>query len=223
MKVLIVAAHPDDEVLGCGGTIHRHFMNGDTVNILFLSDGVSSRNKSVPRQEMKLRKKAALNAAKILGAFRPEFLSFPDNRLDTIPLLDIVQAIERVIRKVKPETIYTHHHGDLNIDHELAARAVVTACRPIPGSTVRNLYGFEVVSSTEWNFGRSDNMFIPQYFSQIGKSIDYKIKALKCYDTEMRKFPHPRSYEAVLSLARMRGVQSGVPAAEAFTVIRETR
>jgi LmbE family N-acetylglucosaminyl deacetylase len=220
MTILVVSAHPDDEVLGCGGTIRRLTEAGKIVHLLFVCDGVGSRASDSIDEELGRRQTAARNAASILGAQEPRFLAFPDNRLDSVPLLDVVQTIEAVIGELKPETVYTHHTGDLNIDHALVARAVLTACRPLPGTFVRQVYSFEVASSTEWN-PAPDAAFLANRFVDISKTLDAKLQALDAYRAEMRPFPHPRSREAVTALAQVRGANAGLAAAEAFMVLRQ--
>ena len=221
-SVLVIAAHPDDEVLGCAGTIARHTNAGDDVHIALLTDGVSSRGVEQAHEEEILRRRAsANNAAKILGANPPHFLDFPDQRLDSLPLIEIVQAIERLAAPLQAETIYTHSVGDLNLDHRLTYAAVLTAFRPMPGQSVSAIYGFEVLSSTEWNFGASSVAFQPTRFVCISDVLSCKIEALEAYNEEMRKFPHPRSYDAVRALAALRGATVGLEAAEAFSVLRE--
>jgi N-acetylglucosamine malate deacetylase 1 len=215
--VLVVAAHPDDEVLGCSGTIARHVDNGDKVHVVFMSDGVTSRTYT-NHKEVKERKQAAINACHILGVKRkPIFLEFPDNRMDTIALLDIVQTLEKVINKIEPGVVYTHHSGDLNIDHKITNQAVMTACRPQPGFCVREIYSFEVLSSTEW---LTNNPFIPNYFVDISDALELKVLAIKAYNSELRSFPHARSIESIKALAKYRGASVGVSAAESFKVER---
>ena len=217
--ILAVVAHPDDEVLGAGGTLARHVTNGDAVHIVFLTDGVGARGDDKAAAER--RAKAARLAAARLGAREPHFLGFPDNRLDQIDLLDITQAIERIIEMTAPSTIYTHHAGDLNIDHVLCHRAVLTACRPLPSSTVRRIFAMEVSSSTEWASPTPGNAFMPTRFVDISGTQKVKRQALEAYAEEMRVFPHSRSYEAVEALATWRGASAGLRAAEAFMVVRE--
>jgi N-acetylglucosamine malate deacetylase 1 len=221
--VLVVAAHPDDEVLGCAGTIARHTSEGNEVHIAFLTDGVSSRGeeKGTREGEIKRRRASASEAARILGANPPHFLDFPDQRLDSVPLLEIAQAIERLAAPLELEAIYTHSVGDLNLDHRLACAAVLTAFRPTPDQSVSAIYGFEILSSTEWNFGASNLAFHPARFVCISGVLKQKISALEAYNEEMRDFPHPRSYDAVRALAALRGSTVGVEAAEAFSVLRE--
>jgi len=222
-QILIVAAHPDDEILGIGGTATRHVSNGDRVHTLILAEGATSRffkKKKDADAEVNALRKAARAAAKIIGAQPPIFAGFPDNRLDSIDLLEIVKAIEKVIEKIKPATIYTHHEGDLNVDHELAARAVLTACRPLPKCSVTSIFGFETASNTEWH-SPGYRAFDPNHFVDIAPFIKKKMQALHCYEREMRSFPHPRSYEAIEALAKWRGASAGMHAAEAFTVVRQ--
>jgi LmbE family N-acetylglucosaminyl deacetylase len=219
MKVLVVAAHPDDEVLGCGGTIARHVAKGDEAKAIFMTDGVSSRLPVTGASPAWGRRQvAAHRAAEVLGLMLPSaVLGFGDNRMDDGPLLDVVQMIEGGVSSFAPDIIYTHHAGDLNIDHQITHQAVMTACRPMPGSTVKAIYAFEVPSSTEW---ASDQSFRPNYFVDISSTLDKKMEALKAYNEEMRDFPHPRSYEAVEALAKWRGASVGLQAAEAFMTLR---
>ncbi|MCZ6771387.1 MAG: PIG-L family deacetylase [Proteobacteria bacterium] len=220
MSVLIIAAHPDDEALGCGGTIARLAAAGKTVDILFVCDGVSARPTTDRQGALSERRKAAGDAAAILGARGPRFLDLPDNQLDRVPLLSLVQALEEAIDSLMPQTIYTHHLGDLNIDHRITAQAVMTACRPLDSSPIREIFSFEVLSSTEWQAPMPSLAFVPNRFVDIDGFLETKLKALKPYDTEMRAFPHPRSPEAVTALATLRGAASGLYRAEAFVTLR---
>ncbi len=216
-KILVVAAHPDDEVLGCSGTIARHVSDGDKVHMVFMSDGVTSRM-GVELNEVEVRKQAAKDASNILGIVEsPRFLGFPDNRMDTVALLDVVQTLEQVINEIGPEVIYTHHLGDLNIDHKITHQAVMTACRPKPEFCVREIYSFEVLSSTEWS---TNNPFIPNYFVDISDMLELKISAIKAYNSELCVFPHARSVESIKALAIYRGASAGLNAAEAFKIER---
>lgn len=216
--ILIVAAHTDDEALGCGGTIARHKADGDMVHAIFMADGVSARLDLVT-DNLERRMRAAKRAHEILGLRRVEYLGLPDNRMDSMPLLDVLRVLEPVILSVAPQVIYTHHHGDLNIDHRITHQAVMTACRPLPGSPVREIYGFEVLSSTEWATPQQEP-FLPNLFVDISDFIGIKRKALQAYDVEMRPAPHSRSIEHAELLARHRGLSVGVAAAEAFVAVR---
>lgn len=219
--VLVVAAHADDEVLGCGGTVIRHVANGDVVHAVFLADGVTSR-RDTDAENIRRRTEAAAVAHGLLGLRSARYLDFPDNRLDSLPLLDIVQKLEEAVQTLLPDTIYTHHYGDLNVDHRIAHDAVMTACRPVPGNTVKEILAFEIVSSTEW--GRTgDKPFVPQLYVDITDFLEVKIKALEAYRLEMRMPPHSRSVEHMRTLAAHRGNSVGVGAAEAFMVTRILR
>ena len=216
--ILAVVAHPDDEILGCGGTLAWHADRGDNVRILIVSDGVSSRG--TDKAQLERRRKAAEAAAAEIGASSPILLDFPDNRLDQQPLLNVVQAIEHVVLEIQPEIIYTHHAGDLNIDHEIVHRAVTTACRPLPGSSLLLIAAFEVLSSTEWTTPSAAKVFVPRLFVDISATMDRKLAALRSYQEEMRAFPHPRSSQTVRALAAYRGATAGFEAAEAFDIVR---
>ncbi len=217
-KILIVAAHPDDEVLGAGGTILKHVKNGDHVSILILSDGEASRGATVT--QIKKRIDQAKKAAKILGAKKVILEILPDNQFDSVPLLEIVKIVERVINKIKPSIIYTHFGEDLNIDHRLTFQAVLTACRPQPKFFVKKILAFEVLSSTEWQEKKKKSLFCPTHYSDISSFIGQKLKALEVYADELRPYPHPRSKEGVKILARYRGLEAGYKYAEAFQIIR---
>lgn len=215
MKVLAIGAHPDDVELGAGATLAEHAAAGDEVSILVLSAGVTSRGGDDSEAQKAIRQQA-IEAAKILGA-QVCVLNNPDQRFDTVARLDIVRAIEAAIRQVQPERVYTHHGGDRNLDHRITHDAVLTACRPVPGSCVESIYAFEVASSSEWG-----TVFWPTAFVDVsGEPLAKKGRALVCYAAEMRASPHPRSLEALAALARWRGATVGVEAAEAFEVVRE--
>ena len=223
MRVLVLAAHPDDEVLGCGGTIAWHADQGHDVAIHLMSEGATSRTNLPDRvamaSELESLRSSARQAAAILGA-SISFDTYPDNRMDSVDLLDIVKSVERVVAEIRPERIYTHHSGDVNIDHRIVHQAVVTACRPLPGHSVSSLLFFETPSSTEWQPATRSDVFLPNWFVSIDNTIDRKRKALKAYANEMREFPHPRSIAAIDHLACWRGATVGVYAAEAFMVGR---
>lgn len=224
MKVLVVAAHPDDEVLGVGGAIVKHAKNDDEVNVCILGEGITSRYEKIDedaKKELNILRKEALGAKEILGVKEYFFYNLPDNKFDSVPLLDIVKIVENCIDKLKPEIIYTHHYGDLNIDHRKTFEAVITAARPIGNFSVKKILCFEILSSTEWNAPYWKNMFAPNVFVDIKDTIDKKIKALKAYKKEIRKYPHPRSEKGVRILAQNRGLMVGLEYAEAFELVRE--
>jgi LmbE family N-acetylglucosaminyl deacetylase len=226
MRVLVVAAHPDDEILGCGGTMARLAREGHEVRIAILAEGMSSRyahrEDADPEQLQHLHAQAQQAAGKV-GARESVLCKLPDNRLDTVPLLEVVKLVEELVARFRPEVIYTHHPGDLNVDHGVVHRAVLTATRPVAGQCVSEIYAFEVPSSTEWAFQRLEPSFRPSVFVDITETLETKIEAMACYDTETRKFPHPRSPEALRAIATRWGSVVGLPAAEAFELIRSVR
>lgn len=223
--VAVIAAHPDDEVLGCGGTIARMAAEGSRVNVLLISDGETSRaargQAPVPGAAVVARDSAAHRACAVLGCESVELLAMPDNRLDGVELLDIIQPIEEFIARSAATVVFTHHAGDVNIDHRRVHDAVIAACRPLPGRLVRELLFFEVPSSTEWRPPGATEAFNPNWFVDISSVLSKKRAALEAYASELRPFPHPRSIEAIEALQRWRGACCGVPAAEAFVLGRK--
>ncbi len=225
-KTLIVAAHPDDEVLGCGGTISKVVKQGGEVFVCVLGEGIASRREKgageVSKEIDKL-KECSREACQILGVKDVFFHDLPDNRFDTVPLLDIIKIIEGVVSRVRPAVVYTHHNGDLNIDHAIACRATITATRPLASSSVRQVYTYEILSSTEWAFSNFKPSFSPNTFVDISDTLELKKKALLSYKSEIRDFPHPRSIEAVTTAAQRWGSVSGSVAAEAFTLVYDLK
>jgi len=223
-KILVVAAHPDDEILGCGGTMARLVKEGSEVYTLILGTGITSRyenNEEVEiKDKLKLLKCHAHEANKLIGVNEVITDDFPDNAFDTVALLDIVKSVEKVKDKIKPGLIFTHYEKDLNIDHKITYEAVITAARPMPGETVRQIYSFEVPSSTEWRYPLS---FTPDTFYDVGNTIEIKLKALEHYKTEMRKPPHPRSLEWIRLRAKTWGMSVGIEYAEAFKCVRRVQ
>lgn len=220
-NVLVVAAHPDDEVLGCGGTIARLKQEEYDIYTMILGEGITSRDESRDtgkrKKEIKELKDQIVQANKILGVKKVFIFDFPDNRFDSVALLDIVKKIEKVKNEVKPEVIFTHFKDDLNIDHKITYDAVLTATRPQKEERVKTIYSFEVLSSTEWSYPLCFN---PNVFFDISKTIDTKIKAMSCYKSELKEYPHPRSLEAIELNAKMWGVKTGIDMAEAFHLVR---
>jgi len=221
-SVLVVAAHPDDEVLGCGGFIASKASSGAEVSVIFISDGVTSRAKNLGKSEIETRRSAAKLAAEVLGIKNVHFGDFPDNQLDSVPILRIVQFIEGYANSLSPDTVLTHFGGDLNVDHRIVNQAVLTAFRPTPNQCVKNILFFEVPSSTEWQVPTEGEAFVPNWFEDISETLALKIRALEMYEFEMRKWPHPRSIKGVEHLAHWRGASCGVDAAEGFVLGRRT-
>ncbi len=217
--VLVIVAHADDEALGCGGTIARHVAKGDTVAAIRMTDGVSARA-SVQEGDAQRRRTAAQSSADALGFTWLGSGAFPDNGMDAIPLLDVVRLIEQSKRAFEPALVYTHHGGDLNVDHRVVFQAVLTAFRPEPAAALRELRTFEVASSTEWNHPSAGAAFAPNLFVGIEAFWPRKEASLRAYGSELRGAPHARSIEGVRHLAALRGYQAGLPLAEAFAVVR---
>lgn len=225
-SVLVIVAHPDDEVLGCSGTIARLAQEGNDVYIAILGEGITARYKQREQADQKILEalhERAHKVAKLLGAKDIFMHNLSDNRFDSISLLDVVKIIEDLVSKIAPEVIYTHHGGDLNIDHQVVHRAVLTATRPIQGCSVREIYAFEVLSSTEWAFQQFKPSFHPNVFVDITSTLSIKLEAFSLYETETRSFPHPRSIEAIRATARRWGSAVGCEAAEVFELIRAIR
>ena len=227
-RTLVVAAHPDDEVLGCGATMARIASNGGIVQTIFLADGESSRfpvsEIGAPKvvERILARKYAASSAATILGSLPPKFLDLPDNRMDMVPMLEIAKIIEEEIAIFKPLQVITHFSGDLNVDHQKVHEAVLIATRPQGESCVGEVICFELPSSTEWRPPGSGLPFSPNLFINVEGFENQKFSALAAYETEMRAFPHPRSSEAILALMKWRGASSNLALAEAFIMSRGT-
>lgn len=218
MRVLVFAPHPDDEVMGIGGTIARHVQQGDEVHLCVVT-------KAYPpewsEKIINVKRKEAIAAARILGIKETYFLDFPTVKLDTIPQKEVNEALSKCVRDVQPEIIYTSHRGDVNKDHRLVYEATLVATRPLPGSPVKKVLSYELLSSTEWGSSSPENAFIPNVYVNISDTLEIKKKALSVYKTEIKKFPHPRSFDAMFALAKLRGSTIGVAAAEAFMLVRE--
>lgn len=223
-NILVVAAHPDDEILGCSATAARFIKEGHVAYTLILGEGITARDKirSRGKRESDLLelKRQANRANQIVGIKKVFFCDFPDNRFDSRPLLDIIKAIERIKKEVAPDIIFTHFSEDLNIDHRVTYNAVLTAFRPTKGEKTREIYSFEIPSSTEWQYPVG---FSPNVYFDISSTINLKVKALSQYKAELREFPHPRSLEGVELNAKYRGMNIGVSYAEAFKCVRLIR
>jgi len=223
-KILLCVAHSDDETIGCAGTIARHVNNGDKVYGLYFTNGVGARSDK-NLKAVNARKKSANEASKILGFKWLDNFSgtLPDNQLDKVSLLNVVKIIEKAKHKIKPHIIYTHNSSDLNIDHRKVFEAVITAFRPQPKESWEKILSFEVPSSTDFRALKKKEYFHPNYFVNIKKFWKKKIKALKCYDNEMKPFPHSRSINGIKLLAKYRGVQNGLEMVEAFEIIKQVK
>lgn len=222
-NVLVIAAHPDDELLGEGGTIRRLADKGINCRAVIVGEGITSRaerRNNADIRELDELKKDARNAAQKVGYSSIDFCDLPDNRLDGLELLDVIKIVSFYIDKYKPDIIFTHHHGDLNIDHRIVCEAVLTASRPVGDYTVERIYSFETPSSTEWNYVY-EKSFTPNVYFDISGTLEAKIAGMKCYRSESTRYPHPRSPEALRALAEYRGSNVGLKSAEAFMLLRE--
>jgi len=209
MNILIIAAHPDDEVLGMGGTIKK-YSKKNKVFLCVVSEGASAQ---YPDKKMiKIRNEACKKSSKILGITKIEFLDFPDMKLDTIPHLELNQNIEKIISKVKPKLVFTTPNNDLNKDHAIVFESTLVVTRP-NSSSVKKLLSYEIPGYTK-------KPFEPNVYEEISKTLRYKINAFNCYKSEIKKFPHPRSIETIKNLVKIRGMESGLKNAEAFNLIR---
>lgn len=215
-NVIVIAAHPDDEVLGCGGAIVHHKTIGDHVTVFFLSDGESSRN--CGELQAKQRRKMAERAGDLLGIDRIDFLGFEDQKLDILGQLAVAKSLENAIEAMEFQIVYCHSQHDLNSDHRCAFDATMVTFRPTPDCTVKEIRSFEVPSSTGW--GAQSGCFKPNLFVDVSELYQKKLDALFCYDKEMRETPHARSYESVINLMRYRGSVVGLEYAEAFEIQR---
>lgn len=231
MNILVICAHPDDETIGMGGTLKK-LTKSHKIKVVFLSEGITARRKSgyvnspqyditheemqKMKKEIEVRKKHARKALKILGVQKVRFLDLPNQELDQIPLLKIIKEIEKEIVETKSSLIFTHHHNDLNLDHRVAYEATITAARPVPGSKVSTIISFEIPAATDW---RKPYKFNPNLYIDISSQLSAKINALKAYEYEFRKPPHPRSKEMTEAVAKRWGSLSGYKASEAFEIV----
>ncbi len=218
MNVVVLSAHPDDEVLGPGGTLARHARAGDTVHAVILSEGATSRYAGEMMQTLEA---SGRRAAAALGLASVRFEQFPDQRLDAVPLVEITQRMEKLVEELAPEVVYTHFPGDVNADHGVVARAAWTACRPYRFPGILRILAFETPSSTEWAWPLPDGGFTPNVFVDIGETLDAKVAAMECYASELRDYPHPRSARALRERAAFWGSRAGLGAAEPFMLLRE--
>jgi N-acetylglucosamine malate deacetylase 1 len=216
LKIAVVAAHPDDEALGMGGTLLKLRKLGHEIHLLFATDGISARSEK--KEDLNLRNESFQGAMNLLKPTSYHLLNFPDNKLDSVPLLDIVHKIEEFLYKVKPDMIFTHFINDLNIDHQIVAQSSITASRPGSATFVRQVLCFEVLSSTNWYLGRE--RFSPNFYVDVSDYIDEKMAYLDAYQNEMREFPHARSVENVRALSQIRGSEFFIKNAEAFILLR---
>lgn len=225
-RVMVVVAHPDDELLGIGGTLHQLSAAGIPVHVVILGEGITSRSNTRDndkwKSELDIHKGNIESARLKIGYQSVSVYNFPDNRFDTVALLDIIKVIEKEKNIFQPDVIFTHHGGDVNIDHQRTFEAVITACRPLTTERVHTIITFETASGTEWRASSDPKHFVPNFFVEISKDdLKAKVEGMECYDFEKRAFPHPRSSEALMIQAKRWGIVVGVPHAEAFCIVRK--
>lgn len=219
-SILCVIAHPDDEALGVGGTLIKHIEKGDEVNIVIFSIGETSKSKKNINPDRRLE--SAENWSKEVGSNIYSILNYPDQKLDTVPKLEIIQTLERIFKKIKPDIVYTHHDGDINHDHQIVSHAILTALRPMNSFNLKpEIRTFETISSTEQAPNTDKYIFKPNLYVDIENVWEKKIKALKNYINELADYPHPRSIKSIEALAVKRGTESGLKKAEAFYIVRK--
>lgn len=222
-RILVVAAHPDDDVLGCGGTLRKMVKKGKSIRIMFLGEGSTCRfspdriNSQEALETIEQRASFARESLAILGIDNYSFHDLPCGRFDTVPLIEIGKIVEDEITDFRPDTVFTHFAHDTHRDHQLASQATLQATRPVILDPVRNVISFEILSSTEWRFTEAFN---PNFFVDIHEELDTKIESFSKYITEERPFPFPRSPEGLTAQATMRGMQVGCLSAEAFMIVR---
>lgn len=221
MKVLVLAPHADDETLGCGATIARHVDSGDQVLVAILTNASVGAPELFSVGDLAKVREEASSALTILGCEAPKFLEFPAPQLDQYPQYKLAQAIGEIVHEWQPNTLYLPFVGDLHVDHSAIARAGLVASRPHPGEPIKNVYAYETLSETEWGSIPDGGPFVPNHYVSVERQLERKLQALRCYASQLQDFPHSRSVRAVESLARYRGSSVGVPAAEAFMVVRQ--
>lgn len=223
MKILVVAAHPDDEVYGMGGTMAKLSKAGHKVHVLIVTDGCTAQYRNDPRLPdiLTQKREEACRANALLGVTEVHFGTLPDMRLDTVPHVEVNRLIEEMVDKVQPDVVYTHFYGDVNLDHQMVYRSTLVAVRPIPGQTVKELYCYRVPSSTEWSPQLCHTAFMPNTMVDISRFTDRKEAALLAYQTEARPYPHPRSAQYVRETDRACGLQWGMGSSEAFMLLRK--
>ncbi|MEG0075285.1 MAG: PIG-L deacetylase family protein [Eubacterium sp.] len=220
MKILIIAAHPDDEVYGMGGTIAKLNRAGNEIYVLIVTEGCSTQY--VGNKDIILKKqKEAQIAGEILGIKAVMFSNLPDMKLDTVSHVAVNQVIEDAIRKIKPAIVYTHHRGDVNKDHRIVYESTMVAVRPIYTQCVKKILCYAVPSSSEWNADLVETTFHPTVFEEIDPFYGLKQRAIESYGTEIRAFPHPRSLKYVDIFDRAMGLKVGLKRSEGFQLIRE--
>lgn len=222
MNILVVGAHPDDEILGCGATLGILSKERNIIHSLILGEGITARDQIRKTQVKKLRKNGK-KANLTIGIDHIEFFNFPDNKFDSVPLLSLVKVVEKKVKDFEPDIIYTHHFSDLNIDHQLTYQAILTACRPQPDFNYPDIISFFIPSSTDWNIPNPCFGFSPNIFVNVKKTIELKLDALRQYESEMKNYPHSRSLESIRTFSKYWGNRVGLEYVEPFVLVRSIR
>lgn len=222
-RILVIAAHPDDEVLGMGGTIAKYATRGDEIAVLIVTDGSTSQYRNDPKLQeiMRTKKAETANCAATLGVKHLFYGELPDMKLDVTPHVDINRVIENSIEDFQPSIVFTHFSGDVNKDHRMVYESTLVACRPVSEQCVKRLFLYSVPSSTEWNVQTATNSFLPNWYEDIsGEYAEKKYKAMECYKTELREYPHPRSIQYLRTADAAEGNRVGLLSAESFILLR---
>lgn len=222
MKILVIAPHPDDEVLGCGGTIKKHTTTGDEVSLCVVTKAYTP---DWTEEFIENRQKEIEASNKVLGIKKLYNLDFPTVKLDGVLQKNLNDSIAKVVKEMAPDTVFIPFAGDINKDHKLVSEASLVALRPKPGGSIKKVFYYEVLSETEWSkpAQKIEDVFIPNYYEDISDYLNDKLKAMKCYKSEVKKYPHPRSLKGIEVLAQKRGTEAGVGVAEAFMLVREIK
>jgi len=222
MKILVIAPHPDDEVLGCGGSIKKYSKQGDDV---YLCIATKAYTPDWTEEFIKNRQQEINCAVNILGIKKVYFLDFPTVKLDTIPQKELNDSISKIVEELKPELVFIPFERDINKDHKLVSEACLVALRPKPGLNVKKVFYYEVLSETEWAkpARKIEDVFLPNFYENISENLNDKLKAMECYKSELKEYPHPRSLEGIKVLAQKRGMEIGIEYAEAFMLLREIK
>jgi LmbE family N-acetylglucosaminyl deacetylase len=226
MTILVFAPHPDDEVIGCGGTIIRHIAEGDMVYVCIVTRGKPPVYNHSPEILEKLPHDLydeIEESHAILGVKKTYYLQFPAVMLETVPRYELNRKICELINTLKSDVVYVPHFGDMQKDHALTSEAVMVAARPKGDRVIQAVYSYETLSETEWNIPHTANAFIPNVYVDISKFLNKKLEAMKCFRSQLCEFPNPRSIQAITALAKYRGSTMGADAAEAFMLIRDYR
>ncbi len=218
MKILAISAHPDDETIGAGGTLAKHVAAGDEVYWVVATQAYTPR---WPQHVLDRASQQIDEVQEFFGIKQVFRLGFPTMHLNTIPSIDLASALQQVVDEVRPDVVYTTPRNDVNEDHRAIFDATLIACRPLPGSSVKRLLSYEIITTTRFGSPSGCQMFEPNVFVDISDYLETKVQAMAIFETELREFPHPRSLEGLRILCRERGMSVGIEAAECFELIRE--